>query len=85
MAGLSDMVGFTYVPLVLESDPLGERSVQRVPEDVVGPDRVGWEHRLQDGGVLQQVPAELLKQVDEPRTGEARTRVNCKNVRVPAW
>ena len=58
---------------MLESDPLGEWSVQPVPEDVVDPDRVGREHRLQDGGVLQQVPAELLEQVDEPRTGEAKS------------
>jgi hypothetical protein len=58
---------------VLESDPLGEQGVQRVPEDVVGSDGVGGEHRLQDGGVLQQVPQELLEQVGEARTGEAKS------------
>ena len=58
---------------MLESDPLGERGVQRVPEDVVGLDGVGGEHWLQDGGVLQQVPPELLEQVGEARTGEAES------------
>jgi hypothetical protein len=58
---------------VLESDPLGEQGVQRVPEDIVGLDGVGGEHRLQDGGVLQQVPQELLEQVGEARTGEAKS------------
>ena len=42
-------------------------------EDVAGPDRVGGKHRPQDGGVLQQVPPELLEQVGEPRTGEAKS------------
>ena len=33
----------------------------------------GWEHRPQDGGVLQQVPPGLLEQVGEPCTSEAKS------------